>query len=82
MAVGLPVVATDVAGIPELIRHGENGLLIPPEDPAALAAAVRALLADRGLREQLSNAGRETVAERFDAAATARRLRDLFLGER
>lgn len=51
----LPVVATDVAGNRELVKHGENGLLVPPADPDALASAIATALLSRGLYAQLSS---------------------------
>ena len=57
LARGLPVVASDVGGVPEALDHG--GLLVPPDDPAALAAALRAWLGDAGLRQRLRRAARE-----------------------
>jgi glycosyltransferase involved in cell wall biosynthesis len=80
MAAGLPVVSTAVSGIPELIRDGENGLLVPPEDPGALASALLRLASDVSLRDRLAAAGRETVAERFDGDVLARRMAGLFRG--
>jgi len=80
MAAGLPVVSTAVSGIPELVRDGENGLLVPPEDPRALASALLRLATDLPLRERLATAGRETVAERFDGDVLARRMAGLFRG--
>jgi len=80
MAAGLPVVSTAVSGIPELVRDGENGLLVPPEDPRALASALLRLATDLPLRERLAAAGRETVAERFDGDVLARRMAGLFRG--
>ena len=78
---GLPqVVSTAVSGIPELIRDGENGLLVPPEDPGALASALLRLASDVSLRDRLAAAGRETVAERFDGDVLARRIAGLFRG--
>jgi glycosyltransferase involved in cell wall biosynthesis len=61
MSQGLPVVATDVGGIPGLISHDDNGLLVPPREPAALAGAVRRLLEDRPLRRRLIDGGYRTV---------------------
>ena len=58
MAAGVPVVATDIAGYREVVRDGEDGLLVPPADPAALAAAIRRVLADADLAERLRRAGR------------------------
>jgi glycosyltransferase involved in cell wall biosynthesis len=80
MAAGLPVVSTAVSGIPELVRDGENGLLVPPEDPGALASALLRLASDVPLRDRLAAAGRDTVAERFDGDVLARRMAGLFRG--
>jgi len=80
MAAGKPVVATRVHGIPDVVRDGETGILVPPEDPAALAWAVERLAADRGAREAMGRAGRrryeaeftfETAATRFERALRA-----------
>jgi glycosyltransferase involved in cell wall biosynthesis len=78
MSCGVPVVSTPVSGIPELIEDGVNGLLIPPDDPDALAQAVRRLDADRELAGRLGDAGRATVDEKFDGDALARRLASMF----
>jgi glycosyltransferase involved in cell wall biosynthesis len=79
MAMQVPVVSTTVSGIPELIEHGETGLLCPPDDPSALADAMQALLADPVLAERLGAQGRVTVTERFardrNVAALHRLLR-------
>jgi glycosyltransferase involved in cell wall biosynthesis len=66
MATGLPCIATRVGGVPEWITDGENGLLVPPGDPAALARAILALAGDPSLRERLGTRARETVRERAD----------------
>jgi glycosyltransferase involved in cell wall biosynthesis len=78
MAAGTPVVATAVSGIPELITDGHDGLLVGPDDPAAIADALQRLHTDPALAARLAAAGRETVAERFDGDRLARRLADLF----
>jgi glycosyltransferase involved in cell wall biosynthesis len=65
MAAGCPVVATAVGGIPDLVSHGTNGLLVPPGDTRALAAAVHRLLAEPRLARALGRAARATVAARF-----------------
>lgn len=85
MAMARPVLATAVGSIPEVIQDGENGLIVPPEDPAALEAALRRLLADAGLRSRLGAAARATVQARFSSAQTAaayERLYDEALGLR
>jgi glycosyltransferase involved in cell wall biosynthesis len=61
MAAGLPIVASSTGGIPEIVRDGDTGLLIPPRDPLALAAAVIRLLTDSALADRLGAAGREFV---------------------
>jgi glycosyltransferase involved in cell wall biosynthesis len=78
MAAGAPVVATPVSGIPELVQDGVNGLLVPPEDPGALADALVRLQCDAALAGRLAAAGRETVRERFDGDRLAGRLAALF----
>ncbi|QIK38748.1 glycosyltransferase [Caldichromatium japonicum] len=68
-AAGLPIVATRVGGIPEAVRHGVNGLLVPPEDPQALAAAIAELLQDRERRRIFGQAGQALVACEFSVEA-------------
>jgi glycosyltransferase involved in cell wall biosynthesis len=66
-AFAVPVLATDVSGIPELVTHGETGWLVAQRDPGALAQAMRRLLADDALRLKLARAGAENVRERFSS---------------
>jgi glycosyltransferase involved in cell wall biosynthesis len=65
MSCGKPVVATRVNGIPEIVRHGETGLLVPPDDPDALAEALLTLDADPALRARLGEAGRRLAETDF-----------------
>jgi glycosyltransferase involved in cell wall biosynthesis len=78
MAAGAPVVATGVSGIPELVDHEVNGLLVEPDDPKALADALVRLHEDRELAARMADAGRRTVRERFDGDRLAGRLAELF----
>jgi glycosyltransferase involved in cell wall biosynthesis len=78
MAMRLPVLSTYVAGIPELIENGRNGVLVPEQDPAALAAAIQRLIGDPDLRRDLGERGRQTVLERFDRARNIQELVALF----
>ena len=73
LAVGTPVVATATGGVTEIVRDGENGILVPPDDPDALADALRRYLADAALRERLSAAAAASV-ERFAPARIYDRL--------
>lgn len=66
MAVQLPIVSTSVSAIPELIQDQQNGLLVAPDDPTSLAAAIQQLLDDATLCTQLGAAGRRHVSRRFD----------------
>ncbi len=66
MAAALPVVASSVGGIPELVVDGETGLLVPPRDARALADALQRLLADPGLRARMGRASRARAEARFD----------------
>ncbi len=77
MALGLPVVATRVGGIPAVVADGETGSLVPPDDPPALARAVGALLKDPELRRRAGEAGRRR-AEQFSLAAMESRLLGLY----
>ena len=74
----MPVVSTPVSGIPELVRTGENGLLVEPRNARELASAIELLLNDGGLRERLGRQGRATVTEHFNSSTTARWLARLF----
>jgi len=78
MASGVPVVSTSVSGIPELIESGLDGLLVPPNDPAALAEAIDKLLTSQELRESLARAARAKIESSFSLDASAERLLALF----
>ena len=65
MSCGLPVVATEVGGIPEIVDDGVNGFLVPLKHPEAIAERILELNADPGLRKRLGDAARETVMERY-----------------
>lgn len=62
MAIGVPVVASEVGGVPEVVIDGVNGLLVPPDDPAALAGAIDRLLGDPTLAERLRQAAFQTMS--------------------
>jgi glycosyltransferase involved in cell wall biosynthesis len=78
MASGAPVVSTRVSGIPELIEDEREGLLVPPRDSQALAAALGRLLDDKTLRRRLAAAARAKIVREFDAAGQANKLLELF----
>lgn len=71
MAAGLPVVATPVGAIPQLIRDGENGYLVPREDPVALARRIADLSLHPGLRSRMGAKNRDSVREKYDLPAVA-----------
>lgn len=73
MCFGLPVVATQVGGLPEVVEDGVTGILVPPNDPQALAEAVLSLLRDPERRRQMGRRGREKVLAQF----TPERVADL-----
>jgi glycosyltransferase involved in cell wall biosynthesis len=68
MAAGLPVVATNVGGLPELVVDGQTGWLVPARDPAMLADCLRRLIADAEKREAMGAAGRERARKQFSLA--------------
>lgn len=78
MAAGVPVVATRVGGNPEVIEHGVTGLLVPPRDAAALAAATGRLLEDKELAARFGEAGRRRVAELFSVERSVRETEHLY----
>ncbi len=73
-----PLVATRVGGMPEAVRHEQTGLLVPPSDPSALAAAIERLLAGREEAQRLGRAGRAFMMERFTLARTGDDLSALY----
>lgn len=79
MAMQIPCVTTWITGIPELIRDGVDGLLVPPSDEAALAAAIARLMDDERLREKLGDAGRLRVVEKYHLQKNVERLAAVFL---
>lgn len=82
MASRLPVVASDISGIPELVAHGHTGFLVPPRHPTALADALECLARDAGLRRRLGEAGREKISREFDLRTNVTELLMLMLPSR
>lgn len=78
MAVGLPIIASEVGGVPEIIRHQENGFLIPPADPSSLAGACIHMLRDRDYSGRLSRSALHTVKDRFDIKKQIQNLVSLY----
>jgi glycosyltransferase involved in cell wall biosynthesis len=78
MACGLPVVATRVGGIPEVVEDGVTGLLVPPNDPEALAEGINSLLEDPDRMKAMGARGRERAKEHFTWDTVAKRLVSLY----
>ncbi len=78
LAAGLPVVATAIGGLPEVVDDGVDGLLVPPRDAHALAEAMRLLWRDAALRSELGENARRIAGERFSLSAQTRRLTALY----
>ena len=78
MAAGLPVLATAIAGIPELVEDGVSGRLVAPGDTSGFAAAMADLLADPARARAMGRAGRQKVAAEFSIAGEAAKLDGLF----
>jgi len=81
MAAGLPVVATAISGIPELVAHERTGLLVPSGDANAIAAALERLAADPTLCARLGEAARRYVMDHFNLTVSAGQMRALFGGQ-
>jgi colanic acid/amylovoran biosynthesis glycosyltransferase len=80
MAMGIPCISTFVAGIPELIRDGLDGLLVPASSEQALSAAIERLISDAELRRRFARAGRRRVEEFYDLQKNVRSLADTLEG--
>jgi glycosyltransferase involved in cell wall biosynthesis len=78
MAMEVPVVSTEVSGVPELVRHGVNGWLVPPRAPEPLAERIASLLRDPDLRHRFAREGRRRVLEEFSLESNTRRVLALF----
>jgi glycosyltransferase involved in cell wall biosynthesis len=78
MAEGLPVVATDVGGTAEIVADGQNGLLVPPNEPSRLAAKIKELLESPSLREEYGSAALRIVSGRFDAGRVVDQYESLY----
>jgi glycosyltransferase involved in cell wall biosynthesis len=79
MAVGLPVITTSIAGIPELVDHNQNGLLYQPRDVEGISSGIIELLQNAEKRRQFGRAASKKVAEQFDITRAANRLKTLFI---
>jgi colanic acid/amylovoran biosynthesis glycosyltransferase len=78
MASGVPVVASGIMGIPELVEHGRSGVLVPPGQPEALADAMIRLAGDSEARHRLGDAGRAKIATAYEVRRSARQLASVF----
>jgi glycosyltransferase involved in cell wall biosynthesis len=78
MSAGLPVVATDVGGAPDVVTSGQSGLLVPAEDPAALQKAILTALGDDRLRQQMAQQARQVIIDRYSLDTVAKKLIDLY----
>ena len=81
MGMGLPIVATRVSGNEDIVVNEENGLLVPPSDPEALATAIQRLVADPELAARMGRRSREMVEKRFGLSAVMRGLVQAYRGE-
>jgi len=80
MSAGVPVVASNVGGLPELVESGQTGFLVPPDDLAAHVRAVLKILGDAPLRRRFGAAGRKVARERFDVDRVVERYRKVYEG--
>jgi glycosyltransferase involved in cell wall biosynthesis len=78
MACGTPVIASRAGALPEVVGDDGAGVLVPPADPAALAAAIKRLLADKPLRERMGEAARKRIVESFSWEAAARKTVEVY----
>jgi glycosyltransferase involved in cell wall biosynthesis len=77
LAMGIPVIASPIAGIPDLIKNKKTGLIVPPDDYKALAKAIVELLSDKNLRDSLALQGKREIADEFDISETIKKLNNV-----
>jgi glycosyltransferase involved in cell wall biosynthesis len=77
-ACGLPVIVSDVGGLPEVVDDGVTGRIVPKEEPAALAAAILELALNRALRERMGRAGVERVRRGYDWSVSVREMEQVY----
>jgi glycosyltransferase involved in cell wall biosynthesis len=78
MAAGKPIVATDVGGNAEILKHGEFGVLVPPRDESAIAGAIGALLSDAARAGELGRKAASHAARELTSASMVRKYEDVF----
>jgi len=78
MAAEIPIIATKVGAIPEIIQNNENGILIEPKNPDAIIGAVKQLLSNEDLKKKIAENGRKTVEEKFNLDKMVKQYEDLF----
>jgi len=78
MSSGLPVIATGVGGVPEIVADGRNGFLVPPKSPGALAEKILELASDKELRLRMGEEARRTVLERFTADKVVPKYEEIY----
>ena len=78
MGIGMPCIASDVGGIVDLIEDEKNGIRVPAQDPAALAAALHRVLTEPDFASELGRNARATIQQRFDSAASIQKLEEIY----
>ncbi len=78
MATGKPVIGTNSGGVPEIIVEGQTGLMVPAQDPAALAEAIEQMLSDPLQAEQMGQAGLQRARKLFDANRVAEQVQQVY----
>ena len=79
MGIGMPCIASDVGGVVDLMEDGKNGLRVPPQDPAALAAALHRVLSEPDLASELGRNARATIQETFDSVVSIQKLEEVYV---
>jgi glycosyltransferase involved in cell wall biosynthesis len=75
---GLPIIATNTGGIPEIIKNGVSGILVPPADAQALASAIETVMQNDGLAKKMAKEAKDVVLEKFDARLMAAKTAELY----